>query len=66
MVIHRRVSVVAVLACLADNGAHRDAIFDGQAASSFGSLAGLFARDVALFNAMLRERQMGAVVVPPR
>jgi hypothetical protein len=29
-------------------------------------LAGVLAKDVALFNAMLHERQMGAIVVPPR
>jgi hypothetical protein len=37
-----------------------------QLAHDQEQIAGLFARDVALFNAMLRERQMGAVVVPPR
>ena len=37
-----------------------------QLAHDQEQIAGLLARDVALFNAMLRERQMGAVVVPPR
>ena len=37
-----------------------------QLAHDQEQIAGVLAKDVALFNAMLRERQMGAVVMPPR
>ncbi len=37
-----------------------------QLAHDQEQIAGVLAKDVALFNVMLRERQMGAVVMPPR
>ncbi|MGH9140103.1 MAG: sialidase, partial [Vicinamibacterales bacterium] len=37
-----------------------------QLAHDQEQIAGLLARDVAVFNSMLRDRQLGAVVVPPR
>jgi photosystem II stability/assembly factor-like uncharacterized protein len=41
-------------------------VLNQQLAHDQEQISGLLARDVAVFNAMLRERQMGAIVVPSR
>jgi len=49
-----------------DSQVEVNGVLTQQLAHDQEQITGLLAKDVALFNAMLRERQLGAVVVPPR